>query len=302
MVKTKIAISLCVLTLIILHLARPTLRIDYITVCLAVVAALPWLSDLVHSIEIPGGFKIELRDVKNATRKVLSATPPNRKTGGRQPIETDVAVVRRLRPLAVVNPRLALVGIRIETEETLRAIAQKEGIQNTAQSAGSLLRELEKRGKLPSEVVAGLRELISLGNRAAHGTNVTQEAAEWALDHAPGVLAALNPDYIAFLHVFDSLDHLLLDHLSLPAPDLWHQPDFWDALDRLKGLGIISGDEERELQQLHALRWDIRVGFGDWDGEATRKLPMLTDLYSKISQRLRSSSEKQPNVRHLSSG
>ncbi|MEV6826642.1 hypothetical protein [Amycolatopsis sp. NPDC051102] len=46
------------------HLIWPGLKIDAITVLLLVVALVPWLGDLLESIELPGGWKVKYRDLQ----------------------------------------------------------------------------------------------------------------------------------------------------------------------------------------------------------------------------------------------
>lgn len=46
------------------HLIWPGLKIDAITVLLVVVALVPWLGDLLESIELPGGWKVKYRDLQ----------------------------------------------------------------------------------------------------------------------------------------------------------------------------------------------------------------------------------------------
>ncbi|HET7489469.1 MAG TPA: hypothetical protein VFJ85_16195 [Acidimicrobiales bacterium] len=50
--------------LAVVHTAFPDLEIDGVTLALLAVAALPWLAPLLTSIELPGGFKFQLREVQ----------------------------------------------------------------------------------------------------------------------------------------------------------------------------------------------------------------------------------------------
>lgn len=58
---TGAALTLVATALALVHLAWPDLRIDSTTVALLVIAAVPWLGDLFHSIELPGGARLEYR-------------------------------------------------------------------------------------------------------------------------------------------------------------------------------------------------------------------------------------------------
>jgi hypothetical protein len=46
------------------HTVLPNVKIDSITVLLAVIAVLPWLGELLESIELPGGWKVKYRSLE----------------------------------------------------------------------------------------------------------------------------------------------------------------------------------------------------------------------------------------------
>lgn len=55
------------------HLVWPRLSLDVTSTILLIVALLPWLAPVIKSIELPGGFKIEVQDLKAATEKVIES-------------------------------------------------------------------------------------------------------------------------------------------------------------------------------------------------------------------------------------
>ena len=60
----KIIVSILALLAIAAKLEWPELKIDAVVFGLFVVAVLPWLAPLVKSVELPGGLKIELQEIK----------------------------------------------------------------------------------------------------------------------------------------------------------------------------------------------------------------------------------------------
>ena len=64
---TSVAIILAVL-----HILFPTLGIDATTIALLAIGALPWIIPMLKSVELPGGIKIELRDLKAAAQKITT--------------------------------------------------------------------------------------------------------------------------------------------------------------------------------------------------------------------------------------
>lgn len=60
----RVATSVGALALLLLHLIRPDVRIDSITLGLAVLAVLPWLAVLIESADFPGGWKVKFRELQ----------------------------------------------------------------------------------------------------------------------------------------------------------------------------------------------------------------------------------------------
>ena len=61
--RLKQLISLGALLLVLVHVFWPNLAIDAIALSLILVAILPWLSVLIKSFELPGGWKLEFAEV-----------------------------------------------------------------------------------------------------------------------------------------------------------------------------------------------------------------------------------------------
>lgn len=198
--KTRFIITIVALALTIGHNIWPEFKVDTITLILITVAILPWLASVIKSLELPGGFKIELHDVKAATEKVgaissgsstkaLPEQPTRRLPEYAEPYEPTI---RALREVAQTDPRLALVGLRIELEKRLTQLAEAKGIDSSRKSASAIVRALQQKEVMHPEVAVGLSELMSLGSSAAHGAQVTPAAADWALESAPFILSILD--------------------------------------------------------------------------------------------------------------
>lgn len=187
--KTKIAISTICVLLGAAHLIWPDVEIDLATIVLLVVAMLPWVAAEIRSVELPGGFKIELQDVKAATGKVttgsgVAGVPPSTPSRGDN--------LDFIREVSRGDPNLALVGLRIEIERRLSRLAQQAQLPSGRRSAGAMLRDLMAHESIDRQTAAGLGDLIALGNQAAHGAEVSPNAAAWALDASPLILELLD--------------------------------------------------------------------------------------------------------------
>lgn len=178
----KSVVTLVALAVLVARIAFPTLRIDAVSLGLILVALLPWLSPLIKSAKLPGGFEIEFQDVRDAAERVTASEAAAPPVPPSTPAYLDIADQ---------DPSLALVGLRIEIERRLRRLGELAGIPRS-RSLAVLTRELESREVLRPDSAAGLGDLISLGNRAAHGTPVAPQAAYSAVDFGPRVLGILD--------------------------------------------------------------------------------------------------------------
>jgi hypothetical protein len=183
--------------LLVLHVIWPKLSLDLTSTIILVVGLIPWLAPVIKTIELPGGFKIEVQDLKAATEKIVGseAEPIKARSANIQTIPADsekAASFATLRQLAQEDPNLTLVGFRIELERRLNALAAKHDLVTYPKSAGQLLRVLQEKSLIPSKMASGLADLVALGNQAAHGAEVSANAARWVLDTAPEVLNELD--------------------------------------------------------------------------------------------------------------
>jgi hypothetical protein len=183
--KLKFGITGGALLTVAAHIFWPNLAIDAISLGLIVVALLPWLAPIVKSVELPGGVKVELQEVKDATERVInsgllhSAANPNK-------------IEHTFLQVAQHDPNLALAGFRIEIERRLVSLCERNGISTRNRGLGVLLRSLDEKEILTPEQSSAVSDLASLLNSATHGAQVDPAAAQWALDIAPDLLESLS--------------------------------------------------------------------------------------------------------------
>ncbi len=196
--RLKIIMSMIALVLALLHQFVPTAKIDATTLILIAVAILPWILNYIKGFEIPGVVKIDLIDAKAATDKVTRTVQPG--VGGiaitghapTVKVEPRPDSFASLRTVYESDANLALVGFRIEVEKRIRELARANGLGNDRDTLQRLIRDLTNRGVIPPDAGSGLMEMIALGNRAAHGAEVSAEAAAWVLDVGPSILLQLD--------------------------------------------------------------------------------------------------------------
>jgi hypothetical protein len=107
----------------VLHVLAPDLRIDGIVVTLLAIAALPWLGELLRSIEVPGFARIEFRDIERRIDDVQRTA--NAALVGDGPAD-DGAAWDTVRGLAAeyVNVRLQQAGSAARTQRMDRIFAR----------------------------------------------------------------------------------------------------------------------------------------------------------------------------------
>jgi len=193
----QIAVSIVAIVFSLVHVIKPELGIDYIFLAFVIIAALPWLLPLLKSVELPGGVKIELKEIRSATEKITTTLNIHSARHGLTSSRVEVTESKNdnftlLRNIAASDPNLAFVGFRIEVEKRMRLLAEQNAISSEKLTLGHLLRELKYKELLAPEQINGLLELISLGNKAAHGASVDPEAANWLLETGPDIIAKLD--------------------------------------------------------------------------------------------------------------
>jgi hypothetical protein len=192
-----IVISVIAGTLFLLHMAIPRLAIDAVALSLLLLAVLPWLIPYIKSVELPGGTKIELRDLEKAAEKIISLDGDAEFSEAQPEILEFVSdlgsdTFETLRSVATRDANLAVVGFRIEIEGRIRALAKQHDISDNRRTLRSLVAELRQKHVLPRAVAAGLAEIVDIGNRAAHGALIPPEAADWVVESGPSIIYELD--------------------------------------------------------------------------------------------------------------
>jgi hypothetical protein len=180
---TRTAISVLAVIALAVHLFVPKLKLDPVAFGLVAIALLPWLSAVVKSFEVPGAGKIEFQEVREAAERA-AGDRTNVPLGSGEHEFSFLAV-------SELDPNLALVGLRVELEKRLRKLAKTHNLV-PSRPLPQLVNELQHQGALTAEQAAGLRDLIALGNGAAHGLDVSSAAGRVAVEFGPDVLRVLD--------------------------------------------------------------------------------------------------------------
>ncbi|MDE2826824.1 MAG: hypothetical protein OXL40_05870 [Bacteroidota bacterium] len=148
--------------------------------------SIPWLLPLFKSIELPGGLRLEIRDLQAAGRYAAE-------TGQLAEAPSPTVIQEYSLPIvADVDPNLTLAGLRIEIERRLARLAESAGIGSTKAGIHRLLRSLENRGILTPQQRRVLADMVGRLNSAVHGVSVDPQSAEWVLEDGSKILATLD--------------------------------------------------------------------------------------------------------------
>lgn len=179
-------VSLGALVLAIIHLIWPSLSIDAITLALIAIAILPWIAPLVKSLELPGGWKVEFKELQKVASRadsagLLAAAPPKKEQAF------------SFQSIAKRDPNLALAGLRIEIEKRLSFLAEAHGLSGRRpMGVGQLLSVLTQADVLTKEERSILADMTNMLNAAVHGATVDVRTADWAIDIGPRLITSLD--------------------------------------------------------------------------------------------------------------
>jgi len=171
---------------VVVRLVWPDVKIDSITIGLLFIALIPWLPNFIKSAKLPGGWEIDFQDLEIAGNKIINEIEIEAGTDTETTENTSSYL-----SVAESDANLGLVGLRIEIEKRIRKIAELNDIDND-RNLSFIVATLKSTGVLNKEAIAGLSELIVAGNSAAHGATVDLQAASWAINQGPKVLATLD--------------------------------------------------------------------------------------------------------------
>lgn len=145
------------------------------------VAIVPWVVGLIEKLSMPGGF--ELIFAKAEQRLNASPNLPDEK-------DTDA-----FKYLSGNDPNMAIALLRIQIERRLREIAEHVMIEpkpgNRIRTLQSLAEDLAKQGAVSTDALVLLKDLMPVMNEAVHGASLNAEAATFALEYGPRILAML---------------------------------------------------------------------------------------------------------------
>lgn len=154
-------------------------EIDATSLGILTIISLPWLISFISHAELPGGIKVQFKDIQ----KIVES------------ISTDKATPKSniFKDLYITDPNIAAVHLRIELEKRLNTLLELSGL-GTIRTKGIAhsLNILFSHEILNREKFGGLSELISIGNKAAHGAKLDDDILIWMQEYGPSIISSLD--------------------------------------------------------------------------------------------------------------
>ena len=187
----QISVTVVALCGAVAHLYWPDAKIDAVTLTLIILAALPWVAILFEEIELPGGWKFKVADLKKSEQRAVQVGLLDEDALPRVPDHEY-----SFQMVADDDPNLALAGLRIEIERKLNQLVESAGLRSGSTSprvnVGRALKVLGDAGILTHDQSSVLSDIIGLLNSAVHGAKVDQQSAHWALEVGSRLLTSLD--------------------------------------------------------------------------------------------------------------
>lgn len=186
--------------LLILHLfSFKILTIDNTTLILLAILLISPLSLNLKKIKF-GDFEAEINseEVNKVVEKIDKAKEKiiNKEI---KKIDGDIyefnSAIQNIHDVFNVDPILALAKLRIELEKIINKIFdvyQLNNTQNRQQSLLNMVRVISQHEIVPKDIIAPLKEVLTICNRAIHGEEISNKDANSVIESGAWILEVIN--------------------------------------------------------------------------------------------------------------
>jgi hypothetical protein len=176
MKKTAWVISITCISLIVLRIIWKDLNFDTIGLLLLLIGFSPWFVPIIKSVELPGGYKVELRKIENALEKIDSIKHVSEPLISFSTL-TNISQQDELLDFNTIDdPNRALIFFRFEVERILIDIIKATENKPVNLGTEKILDKVAELDLIPSAVLLGISELVELSNLAIHGYTVPSKS------------------------------------------------------------------------------------------------------------------------------
>lgn len=189
--KFKLITSILFIGLFVLRIFKPELNIDSMSVMLIILALVPWFIQYIKTLEINGLGKVEL--ITEYQKQIIEkkAAEAGLSTGEKKHEIKNEYLFYNLR---YEDPKLALAGLRIELENTLIELAQKNNLDVQRSGLNKITRVLLANNIITRDENALIYDIIDVLNRAVHSQLgvYNSKTFDWVFDIGLKLLNSLD--------------------------------------------------------------------------------------------------------------
>ena len=179
-----IVIVIIGLSLIVIHGFWNNFLLDYFTLIIFVVIAIPTLSVFLKRAKI-GNAEFEFREEIQTTKKAVKESVEKAKSNPKaKPSIFETFNLYGSKNLLSSDPVLALASLRIELEKKLNRAMDFMKLPAKRLTLSQKIEELGNRQFLTKEQITAFRKIIDLCNKAVHGYQVSKAEAKEIIDLA----------------------------------------------------------------------------------------------------------------------
>ena len=154
----KIIFSITFTILLIIYTFIPSIKMDSTTIILALMIFVPWIIKYLKSLELNGIGKVEL--ITDEEKKVLDTKIEEIKITNTNDIKNKY--------YNMGDPKLSLASLRIDIEEKLNKIADKNHINKNYAGIIKLANILYENSLIENNEFMILKDIIGILNKAVH--------------------------------------------------------------------------------------------------------------------------------------
>lgn len=174
---------------ITIHGFRPDVfQVDALTVLILFILSIPIFAPYLRKAKLLGAefeFKDEIRETEKLVQLSVEQAEKAEIAGERKILQFETFKLSTARQLLDSDPVLALAALRIEIERKFKLLVDSLGLSiRNEQSMSKLIEAVKKQGLLSSEQVAALQKIVSMCNKAIHGSLISKTEAKDIIDLA----------------------------------------------------------------------------------------------------------------------
>lgn len=162
--------------------------VDVFTVLILFILSIPFVAQYLRKAKFAGAefeFKDEIRETEKLVQLSVEQAAKSESAGERKILPFETFKLSAVRELLDSDPVLALAALRIEIERKFKLLVDSLDLPiRNEWSISKLIEAIKKRELLSSEQVTALQKIISMCNKAIHGSSISKKEAREIIELA----------------------------------------------------------------------------------------------------------------------